>query len=192
MKVQLADQFVFTDKFNALRSKLTEEFLLAYPDFKEYQAENMLPQKKEVVQWNSAGNKAAGDAWRVEGLKYTDPQGKMVLVERNRSRFPTAWALMEEFGDKCPIATYSVIQAHSVIKRHTGIENRESKYVRCHIPLIVPDGDVAFEVEGREIKWDNCFAFDNQCEHSAWNKTSYRRLVFLIDLERSVVGWPPK
>ena len=71
------------------------------------------------------------------------------------------------------------------------IENRRKQYVRCHIPLIVPQGDIKFEIERSIIiDWSNVFAFDNQCEHSAWNNSSHRRLVFLIDLHRSIVNWP--
>lgn len=208
MKYQLADEFIFTDFFNTFREGMVTDFLSVFPNFSEKQPtpeERELDPKykmKTVGQWKTAGNAAAGDAWKVEGLRYTDP-GVNTKSATNRDKYPTAWKLVDYFDDlypdgveggqiACPIATYSIMEAHSRIGRHTGIENRRKQYVRCHIPLIVPEGDIVFEIERKVfITWDNVFAFDNQCEHSAWNNSSYRRLVFLIDLHRSIVKWPP-
>lgn len=208
MKYQLADSFKFTDFFNSFREGMVEDFLKVFPSFSDEQpkpqAQDLDPKYKlkTVGQWKTAGNAAAGDAWKVEGLRYTDPNAKTGSAS-NRDKYPTAWKLVDHFDSlypqgveggliACPIATYSIMEAHSRIGRHTGIENRRKQYVRCHIPLIVPEGDIKFEIERTTIvDWSNVFAFDNQCEHSAWNNSSHRRLVFLIDLHRSIVGWPP-
>ncbi|NBX48511.1 hypothetical protein EBT25_00995 [bacterium] len=195
MFYQLAKDFKFTNEFNALRKPLIDEFLAQFPDFCEEQHvdqehTNNRHKAKTVSLWKSAGNAAAGDAWKVEGLKYQDAKG-IVYWGPKKDVYPTALNLIESFGAKCPIGTYSIIEAQSRIGKHTGIENRQSKYVRCHIPLIVPPGDIALQVNDVVIRWDDCFAFDNQQEHSAWNKTNFRRLIFMIDLEREVVGWPP-
>lgn len=208
MKYQLADTFKFTDFFNTFCEGMVEDFMRVFPNFSEVQPK---PQEREldpkyklktVGQWKTAGNAAAGDAWKVEGLRYTDPNANTGSAT-NRDKYPTAWRLVDHFDNlypggveggliACPIATYSIMEAHSRIGRHTGIENRRKQYVRCHIPLIVPAGDIKFEIERTTIvDWSNVFAFDNQCEHSAWNNSSHRRLVFLIDLHRSIVGWPP-
>ena len=77
MQYQLAKDFKFTDKFNALREQLTKEFLAQFPDFCEEQfvdpeQTNNPHGAKTVSLWKSAGNAAAGDAWKVEGLKYQD------------------------------------------------------------------------------------------------------------------------
>jgi hypothetical protein len=207
MKHQLASDFKYTDFFNTFRLGMVEDFLKVFPNFSDKQPtpeERELDPKykmKTVGQWKTAGNAAAGDAWKVEGLRYTDPDVN-TRSATNRDKYPSAWRLVEFFDNvfpdgveggqiACPIATYSIMEAHSRIGRHTGIENRRKQYVRCHIPLIVPEGDIKFEIERSIIiDWSDVFAFDNQCEHSAWNNSSYRRLVFLIDLHRSVVGWP--
>jgi len=207
MKYQLAGDFKYTEFFNTFREGMVEEFLKVFPDFCDEQPkpgqEDIQPGglKKAVVNWATAGNADAGDAWKVEGLRYTDPNIN-TRSAANRNKYPTAWELVD-FFDKtfpngvyggqiaCPIATYSIMEAHSHIGRHTGKENRRKQYVRCHIPLIVPEGDIKFEIERSIIvDWSNVFAFDNQCEHSAWNKSPHRRLVFLIDLHRSIVDWP--
>lgn len=133
------------------------------------------------------------NTWLVDNLKYTNKIGASDDFYKHdfvRERYPTACKLVERFGDNCPIATYSVINANSIIKRHTGIENRLGEYLRIHVPLIIPEGDIFFECEGYEIDWTDIWAFDNQLIHSAHNYTIHKRLIFLIDIKRSYLGLP--
>ena len=130
----------------------------------------------------------------MDGLQYRWSDAG-ILKERFRepkirARYPTACALLERFGDHCGCAGYSVLERQAVITRHTGIENRDNEYLRIHVPLIVPAGDIFFEVEGTEIDWSDIWGFDNQLVHSAHNLTDHRRLVFLIDLRRDFLGLP--
>lgn len=111
--------------------------------------------------------------------------------EEQREKYPTAFKLIDFFGKECKIATYSTFEPGNILRRHTGPENREAKNIRIHIPLIIPKGDVGFEVHGEEIHWDDIFAFNNQKAHSAWNLTSERRLIFIIDLTRHICDLPP-
>jgi aspartyl/asparaginyl beta-hydroxylase (cupin superfamily) len=80
---------------------------------------------------------------------------------------------------------------NTVLNRHTGPENRTGRFIRIHIPLIVPEGDVFLEVNGEEVKWDDLFGFNNQFVHSAYNNTDQYRLVFLLDLDREFIGMSP-
>ena len=64
-------------------------------------------------------------------------------------------------------------------------------------PSLYADANAALqEVEGLVNAWKatpsehNLFGFDNQCIHSAYNYTDQRRLVYLIDIHRSVLGFP--
>lgn len=106
-------------------------------------------------------------------------------------RFPTAYGLLKELGDDCPIMNYSILAPHSSIFRHTGIENREGRFIRIHIPLIVPEGDIFLEVNAEEIKWDDLFGFNNQLPHSAHNLSSEWRMIFLVDIDRERAGLTP-
>ena len=134
------------------------------------------------------------DSWKTTGLKYTIPDehyaDNMDLRIRQKF-FPTADKLLNEYGDDCPICTYSYISPQSQIHRHTGIENRSGEFIRIHMPLIVPEGDIFFEVNDEEVTWDDIFAFDNQLVHSAHNLTDKGRLIFIIDMRRSRAGLPP-
>lgn len=111
--------------------------------------------------------------------------------EYAKTNYPTAFNLIEQFGDDCPIASYSCMAPNTTLHRHTGPENRLGEYIRIHIPLIIPKGDIFFEVNGEEIAWDNVFGFDNQLAHSAHNLSNEYRLIFLIDFRRSRIGMPP-
>lgn len=115
----------------------------------------------------------------------------MQSTDGRSQRFKTAYNLVKEFGEHCPIAQYSILAPNTVLGRHTGPENRTGKYIRIHIPLIVPIGDVFLEVNGEEVTWHDIFGFNNQFVHSAHNYTDQYRLIFLIDLDREFIGMSP-
>lgn len=132
--------------------------------------------------------------WRVELFKYThaDKNIKLDMNAQIRERhYPTSDKILKEFGDDCPIANYSYLAPQTQIHRHTGIENRTGEFIRIHIPLIIPKGDVFFECNDVEVTWNDIFAFDNQLVHSAHNLTDEGRLVFLLDIRRSRIGMQP-
>jgi hypothetical protein len=133
--------------------------------------------------------------WKNLGFRYErhDDEVDVSFTAGFSMRFLTAHKLIRKYGglEKCPIANYSILAPNSVIQRHTGIENREGKYIRIHIPLIIPEGDVFFECNGDEIDWSDIWGFNNQLPHSAHNLTDEYRLVFLIDFEREAIGMSP-
>lgn len=135
-------------------------------------------------------------SWKNIGFRYerhtedVDINYTMAADSNYAKYYPTAYKLITEFGDKCPIAQYSAFSPNMILNRHTGPENRTGKYIRIHIPLIIPEGDVFLEVNGEEITWTDLFAFNNQKPHSAYNLTSEYRLIFLIDIEREHIGLP--
>lgn len=132
--------------------------------------------------------------WKNIEFKYHDPFSNIhwdIEPEYAETNYPTAWKIIKEFWDDCPIASYSYMAPNTVLHRHTGPENRSGEYIRIHIPLIIPPGDLFFEVDGEEIDWSDIFAFDNQLVHSAHNLSDGHRLIFLIDIRRSRIGLPP-
>jgi hypothetical protein len=139
------------------------------------------------------------DAWKSIGFRYechdpeTIPDINWTMEENHiyAKLYPTAYGLVKKYGKYCPIANYSVMAPNSVLVRHTGPENRHGKYVRIHIPLIIPEGDIFLEVNGEEVNWSDIFAFNNQLAHSSHNYSSEYRLIFLIDLDREFLGMPP-
>jgi hypothetical protein len=140
------------------------------------------------------------DSWKTMLLKYetrtpTWGDDMKITLEDLRpdlvKRYPTAWELTQKYGEYCPISNYSIIAPKTVLRRHTGPENRTGKYVRIHIPLIIPEGDIFLEVNGEKVDWSDLFGFNNQLAHSAWNLSNEYRLVYIIDLDREHIGLPP-
>lgn len=125
------------------------------------------------------------------GIKDSPMNYTMSPLDGRAMKYKTAYKLASEFGEKCPIAQYSIMAPNTILQRHTGPENRTGKYIRIHIPLIVPEGDIFLEVNGEEVRWDDIFGFNNQFVHSAHNYTDQYRLVFFIDLDREHIGMSP-
>jgi len=184
---------IFRFELRPLISKLKEEFL-------EYNSDYFTTFSKGEAYNNplfdSQSTMSKKDAWRVSDLRYAWPERNIVnncfADPAIAKRFPTATALVTKYIDHCNVCSYSSMEANSNIIRHTDLENRDRKFVRIHVPLIIPEGDVFLEVNGVVLKWDNIFAFDNAGYHSAYNNTSERRLIFILDLSRKLLGIPPE
>ena len=84
--------------------------------------------------------------WMAVAFKYRRGEEKSIMDreltahDRRSRQFKTAYSLVKEFGDHCPIAQYSILAPNTILHRHTGPENRTGRYIRIHIPLIVPEG----------------------------------------------------
>ena len=148
-----------------------------------------------------AENEHGLDSWMASNLRYgldhrpdwMDEEKPLHydFTENIKDRIPHALEILNEFTpEECPIASFSVLRANSVIKRHTGIENRLGNYMRIHVPLYVPEGDLYFEVADFEIDWSRTFGFNNQWTHSAYNTSPEHRAVFSVDLHRNVLDLP--
>lgn len=155
--------------------------------------------KDDIV---NKGNKKGDKAWQAINLRYGwDFPGQFNvhnygdyptdLAPTLADAFPTAKKFLDEFShEEITIATYSILTSNSAIYRHTGMENRKGRFMRVHIPLYVPPGDLFLEANGEEITWDESFGFNNQFVHSAYNNTPEHRLCFIFDIDRERIGIP--
>jgi hypothetical protein len=134
------------------------------------------------------------DAWMSSWCRYqTSPDSSVHINENRLTHYPTAAKIIKELGSDLGIVLYSSMESYSVIERHTDHENRENRFLRIHIPIIIPKGDVFIEINGEEAHYScsDIFGFNNQYVHSAHNYTKDRRLIFLIDIRREFLGLPP-
>lgn len=132
------------------------------------------------------------DAWQAVILKFTNRYNDTKIVTPDiQKKFPTASKLIDDYGDDCPVAFYSIMAPQTELHRHTGPENLDGKNIRVHVPLIIPKGDIFLEVDGEFITWEDIFCFDNQYVHSAYNYSNEWRLIFLVDFTRESIGLPP-
>lgn len=190
----------------SFQDALRDEFLAGYDSLEQAVKANGVPNlagrpydaANTIVSKNEEGKyETSVDSWTAVAFRYERHDG---IVERSfttpedhhhATKYPTAYKLIKEFGDKCPIANYSSMAPNSILKRHTGPENRSGKYVRIHIPLIIPKGEIFLEVDAQEVDWTDLFGFNNQFMHSSFNLSDEYRLIFLIDLDREFIGLEP-
>jgi hypothetical protein len=190
----------------SFQDALRNEFMEGYSSLKEAIITNGVPNlanrtydaSSSIVSANSEGKYVSNvDSWSSVAFKCERHDSLMdisfVLDEDHphAKKYPTAYKLIQEFGDKCSLANYSCMAPKTIIKRHTDPENIKGKNVRIHLPLIIPKGDVFLEVDGNEVDWSDLFGFSNQLFHSAFNLTNEYRLVFFLDLTREFVGIEP-
>lgn len=78
---------------------------------------------------------------------------------------------------------FSVLEAGTHIIPHRG---PYAGVLRCHIPLIIPDGDCGIRVGTEVYRWKGGepLVFDDTLDHEAWNRTTERRVVLFIDYLR--------
>ncbi len=164
------NKFIFKDKINKFIPKLKNEFVTVHgydtgniPLYSEYIGNSLDPQNK----------------WKMLVIKI---MGKW--EDKNLSRYPILTELVKSFGDTCRSAGYSVLDAGGVVPMHTDTEEGHENYVICHVPLIIPLGDVGFSEGDYRGRWfeGECFLLDVETPHSVWNHTSSPRVVVLLEL----------
>jgi beta-hydroxylase len=62
--------------------------------------------------------------------------------------------------------------------------------LRCHLALVVPDGDCAIRFGHETRRWQvgRCLVFDDTLEHEAWNRGDGERVVLLVTFERAAAS----
>jgi aspartate beta-hydroxylase len=90
-----------------------------------------------------------------------------------------AWPRCELPGS-APTAVFSILEPHTRIPPHTGVNNAR---LICHLPLIVPPG-CGFRVGAETRQWEpgKAFVFDDTIEHEAWNDSAEARAVLIFDI----------
>jgi len=70
----------------------------------------------------------------------------------------------------------------------TDVHNEIDKgFYRIHLPLIIPKGDCAIQVQDEIKKWYDCksiMILDDTKWHNAWNYTKYPRYILIIDVKK--------
>ena len=176
------NEIPFSEQFTSLAPALRDDFIRTHPEVLESDKDN----KQEGQEfWHGI------NGWVPLGVLYQKEwPDKESVIKKN---YPTAHRLVKMFGDDVNVASYSLLKPGARIPLHNGDEeNRYCKYIRCHIPLIVPEGDMGLWVMGQRIGWrDGVFGFDNSGVHIAWSNATTNRLVFIIDIHRSALGIEP-
>ena len=114
--------------------------------------------------------------WDVYGL--WDLQG--CLLEDNAARCPNTVSVLTQIPN-LRTAGFSKLGAGAHIKPHKGYTDA---VLRCHLGLVIPEGDCALKVEETVYNWQEgkAFIFNDRLLHEAWNYTDSDRYVLLLDL----------
>jgi ornithine lipid ester-linked acyl 2-hydroxylase len=114
--------------------------------------------------------------WDVYGIY--DLQG--YLIEENATRCPKTTEVLKQIPN-LRTAGFSKLGAGAHIKPHKGYTDA---VLRCHLGLVIPEGDCALKVEETVYNWKEgkAFIFNDRLLHEAWNYTDSDRYVLLLDL----------
>lgn len=119
------------------------------------------------------------DAWKTAGLMYWTLRSEALI-----RRYPETWRIMRKVSGLSS-CSFLVLEPHSTIKAHIG--DTDAMY-RCHLGLVIPAPlpQCGFRVGDETRSWveGRVFAFNDACEHTAWNNTDHRRYILSFDVFR--------
>jgi aspartyl/asparaginyl beta-hydroxylase (cupin superfamily) len=97
---------------------------------------------------------------------------------------------------RCPLTTKLVTDGPShrttgwlLLKPNSRVPTHNHKEwghkIIVHLPMVIPEGDSGFYVDGKYYKWKygEIFAFDGNSDHSGYNNTDEIRSVFVLDFD---------
>jgi len=116
-----------------------------------------------------------GKGWDIFGLYAFG-----IKIGQNCGLCPRTTQLVEGIPD-LKSAGFSALAPDTHITPHTGYPDG---LLRCHLGLLVPL-DCALRVGPETRTWQEgrCLVFDDTTEHEAWNRSTQRRIVLLLDFK---------
>lgn len=160
---------------------LLDDFKKESEKFKE-EAEKIY-KNNMLLEWLS--KQIYNEGWKVLGTRY---EGKTLLNESILEHCPVLTSFFKKYEPYIYSLAYSSLNPGTEIFPHF---DRKSPHdvLRCHLGLIIPQGDCKLKVNGKEKKWNEgeFLIFDDSFIHEAWNHTNEKRIVLLIDLHRSKI-----
>ena len=116
-------------------------------------------------------------SWKIFGLILA---GK--IIKQNQILCPTTVKLLSKIPNIIN-AGFSCLEPNVSTSMHKGYND---DIYRCHIPLVIPDGDCGIVIDGNIIRWktNDYFIFDDTYYHKAWNYTKENRFVLIIDIKK--------
>ena len=102
------------------------------------------------------------------------------IIEDNAKNCPFTTSVLQQITN-LKVAGFSRLGAGAHIKPHKGYTD---EVLRCHLGLVIPEGDCALKVEETVYQWQEgkAFIFNDRLLHEAWNYTDSDRYVLLLDL----------
>jgi hypothetical protein len=132
--------------------------------------ENRLKQNEDYLN-------SSEPSWRLFGLRLYGHD-----IKDNIKYFPKTMELFKNI-DYITNIGFSCLEGKTSTVVH---RDYNDNILRCHYPLIIPEGDCAIKVGDKIKKWilNEYFVFDDTCFHKAWNNTSQNRFILMVDLDK--------
>jgi aspartate beta-hydroxylase len=171
------EDFPWLDAIEAAADDIGEELIGVLAEGKQVLEPYIALQATPDEKWRALNNSRS---W---GVFYLWKAGQ--AMTENMARCPKtvaalgAWPKCELPGS-APTAVFSILEPHTRIPPHTGVNNAR---LICHLPLIVPPG-CGFRVGAETRQWEpgKAFVFDDTIEHEAWNDSGEARAVLIFDI----------
>ena len=101
------------------------------------------------------------------------------LIPEHAKECPKTVSVLQQIP-KLKTAGFSRLEGGCHIVPHKGYSG---DVLRCHLGLVIPEGDCALKVEETIYRWEEgkAFIFNDRLLHEAWNRTSLPRYVLIVD-----------
>jgi beta-hydroxylase len=128
----------------------------------------------------------ARDGYDERGWRYLGLYGDGPGLEANRRRCPRAAAACAGVPGLVN-AGFSLFRPGTHLYPHHG---ERGGVLRCHLPLIVPAGDLGLRAGGETRRWrpGRCLVLDDTVEHEAWNHGDGDRVVLIVTFAAQAGG----
>lgn len=112
------------------------------------------------------------------GWRYYALCGTPAATARHRARCPATVAACEAVPGLVNAGFSRFLPGTHLYPHHGELHG----VLRCHLALVVPDGDCALRFGDETRRWQpgRCVLFDDTVEHEAWNHTPAPRDVLLV------------
>lgn len=169
------------EEFVTFQHPILEDFQSNFVNFKS-EAEKIY-QNDLFLEWLS--KQIYNDGWKVLGLRY---EGKTMANEVLLEICPELKKFFTKYDEYIYSLAYSNLNPGTEIYPHFD-RKRPHNVMRCHLGLIIPEGDCKLKVNGVEKTWKEgeFLIFDDSYIHEAWNHTESKRIVLLVDLHRNMI-----
>ena len=118
------------------------------------------------------------DGYDERGWRYLGLLGQGAGLAENRRRCPASVRACSAVP-RLVNAGFSLFLPGTHLYPHRG---ERPGVLRCHLPLVVPSGDLGLRCGGETRRWQpgRCLIFDDTFEHEAWNHGASERVVLLV------------
>ncbi|MBS0333066.1 MAG: aspartyl/asparaginyl beta-hydroxylase domain-containing protein, partial [Proteobacteria bacterium] len=169
--------FPWLDEIEAATDDIRQELVDVLADGQQVLEPYIALSAKPDEKWRKLNNSRSWGVfylWKA-GEAQVENQARCPKTVKALSNWPKC-----ELPGSAPTAVFSILEPHTRIPPHTGVNNAR---LICHLPLIIPPG-CGFRVGAETRPWEpgKAFVFDDTIEHEAWNDSPDHRAVLIFDI----------